>query len=220
MILYLLRHGCIEPFGQKSFVGQINVKLSQKGLQQAEFWAKALSEVPCGAIWSSDLDRALKTAEIIATFTHAPLFPVRELREISLGKWEGLPMAAIQRRFPNLWEDRGANMDRFRPPGGENFLDLQARVLSFFHQRILTQASGNVLIVTHAGVIRVLLCQVLRMPLSNLFNIPTNYAGLTVMDFTDNKFRVLTSDHTPENVCKPFSFLHREDCILTQSSPE
>ena len=220
MILYFLRHGCIEPFGQKCFVGQINVKLSRKGLQQAEYWAKALSDVPIGVIWSSDLDRTLKTAEIISNFTQAPLFPVRELREISLGKWEGLPMVTIQRRFPNLWEDRGANMDRFRPPDGENFLDLHARVLSFFHQHILTQSSGNVLIVTHAGVIRVLLCAVLRMPISNLFNIPSNYAGLTVMDFTDNKFRVLTSDHTPENVCKPFSLTHHEDCFSTQSSPD
>ncbi len=191
-VLYLLRHGCIETPDPKCFLGQLDVALSQKGLQQAEFWGKALSDVSFSSIWSSDLNRTLKTAEMIATYTHAPIFQVKELREIGLGQWDGQPMTAIQHRFPKLWEERGANMDRFRPPGGESFMDLHDRVVPFFHQCILAQISGNSLIVTHAGVIRVLLCHVLQVPIANVFSIPSRYAGLTVMDYMNKTLRVCT----------------------------
>ncbi|MFA7406118.1 MAG: histidine phosphatase family protein, partial [Pelobacteraceae bacterium] len=102
------------------------------------------------------------------------------LREIDLGGWDGVPISEVRQRFPNEYERRGANLIGYRPPGGESFADLSARVLPVFENTV-SIAGNNLLIVGHAGVNRVLLCHLLGIPPANLFRLEQEYGCLNIM---------------------------------------
>jgi probable phosphoglycerate mutase len=183
-MIYLLRHGEIEHPGGRRFVGQTDFPLNEKGISQAQHWREALSKTAFERIYCSDLTRTRRTAEIIASGQAHPakIQAAAELREISLGEWDGLLMAEVRERFPEEWRKRGEDFVSYRPPGGESFADLQARAVPFFEQiAALSTASGS-LVVTHAGVIRVILCHILGMPPADLFRLRLDYACLNIVD--------------------------------------
>ncbi|MFH0994845.1 MAG: alpha-ribazole phosphatase, partial [Pseudomonadota bacterium] len=169
-MLYLMRHGTIESTTEKRFVGQIDPPLSPDGRKQSEWQGRQFMDIPFSGVWCSDLKRAYETAAIVCRDRGLVMQSAPELREIDLGQWDGMAMSQIREQFPDLWQARGEDIGHFRPPGAESFADLRQRVVPFI-RHIAAQSVGNTLIVTHAGVIRVLLCHVLQMPLSHLFRI-------------------------------------------------
>jgi len=195
-MIYLLRHGEIEFQGEKPFVGQINLSLSEQGILQAQWWQKALAQIVFDQIYCSDLVRSKKTAKIIAGARQAQIQVMTELREIHLGEWDGVPMAKVRAQFPEKWLERGDNPALFRPPGGESFDDMHNRVISAFEQ-IVRQSNGQVLIVAHAGVNRVILCHILGMPLANLFRLGQDYGGLNIIDCKNNSMYVKAMNVRP-----------------------
>jgi alpha-ribazole phosphatase len=195
-MLCLMRHGAIEAAKEKRFVGQIDPPLSPDGRKQSEWQGQQLMKIPFSAVWCSDLKRAYETAEIVCRDRDLAMLSAPELREINLGQWDGVAMSQIREQFPDLWQARGEDIGRFRPPGAESFADLQQRVVPFI-LRIAAQSAGNTLVVTHAGVIRVLLCQVLQMPLSQLFKIHLDYGGLTIINDIHGMSRVMAVNLYP-----------------------
>jgi alpha-ribazole phosphatase len=179
-MLFLMRHGAIEAAKEKRFIGQIDPPLSSDGRKQSEWQGRQLTKVSFSKVWCSDLKRAYETAAIVCRERGFEMMQAPELREINLGQWDGMAMSQVREQFPDLWQARGEDIGHFRPPGAESFTDLQQRVVPFI-RRIATQSTGNTLIVTHAGVIRVLLCQVLEIPLSHLFRIHLDYGGITLI---------------------------------------
>ncbi len=118
------------------------------------------------------------------------------LREIHLGEWQGCTRAEIGSRFPGEWEKRGRDLAGYRPPGGESFEDLRARVVPAFED-IRKTLSGNALIVSHAGVNRVILCHVLGMPLSNLFRLDQATGSLNILHFREKEPRLKALNRVP-----------------------
>ena len=166
--IYLLRHGAIQSPGEgKRYIGWQDHPLNEAGQRQAHAWAnyfngRALDEIHC-----SDLARCLETARIIAARCSLELRTLQGLREINLGSWEGLRFDEVQTVRPQEFQRRGERIADHRPTGGESFRDLQHRVWPIF-TKLAAGPSRTILIVTHAGVIRVLLCRLLGMPLKNL----------------------------------------------------
>jgi len=177
-IVFLLRHGAIDNPGQ-GMVGQIDLALSRQGRAQAKRWAKILAPVAFERIVASDLRRTWDTARVVAA--GRPVGPLPVLREINLGDWEGLSREQIKSRYPDLWMARWQDLPNCRPPQGESFTDLAQRVVPAVMD-IGAAATGPVLIVTHAGVIRVVLCHLLGIDLANLFRIGLDYGALTLID--------------------------------------
>ena len=179
--LFLLRHGEVEKTGAgRRYIGQQDLPLSDRGRVQAEAWAAYFATVELDTIVCSDLSRCLDTARIIGAASRQTPRARPELREIALGAWEGQSFAGIQRRDPQAFQQRGRRIADHRPPGGESFRDLDRRVWPFFQER-LRHPQSRTLVVTHAGVIRVLLCRLLGMPLENLFSIGVDYGGLSII---------------------------------------
>jgi len=195
-MIYLLRHGEIVHSDEKRYIGQTDVPLSEKGRDQATWWKKELSQIPFESVYSSDLIRALDTAKCVANIPDSRIHVMSQLREISLGDWEGEPMENIKTRFPDAWEERGRHMDNFQIPNGESFLDLHARVIPVF-KHIASGASGNILMVAHAGVNRIILCHLLKRPIRGLFNIPQGYGALNLIDCQEGRPIVLNINQKP-----------------------
>ncbi|MBS7528430.1 alpha-ribazole phosphatase [Fusibacter paucivorans] len=188
--IYLLRHGKpVLPDTQRRFIGQSNLPISAEGLRQANAIGKMLNRKKIEAIYCSDLSRAYDTAQCIAMHRDIAINQHAALREINLGNWEGLTFAEVASYYPEEFKARGQDIGYFKPPNGESFMDLKARVSDIFHH-ILTSEHDKIAIVGHAGVNRIILCDLLKMPLTSLFKITQDYGGINVLVGSESDLRV------------------------------
>ncbi|MCB2227685.1 MAG: histidine phosphatase family protein [Desulfarculaceae bacterium] len=177
-MIYLLRHGEITQSKPRRMVGQADLPLTELGRAQAGWWRGELAGHQFREIVCSDLSRCVGTAEIVANGR-----PVRQdpaWREVSLGEWTGLSHEEIEARFPGEWEQRGANLAQHRTQGGESFAEVAARALPALEA--LAQGEGDVLVVSHSGVMRALVCAVLGIPLGRLLSLEIGYGGLCLLE--------------------------------------
>lgn len=179
--VYLLRHGDSRPDTVRRFIGRTDHPLNETGRAQAECWSRALSHISFNRICCSDLKRSVETAQIIGRRMHEPLTILPQLGEIDLGSWDGLPVNEVRRQFPKEYEQRGRDLAGYRPAGGESFSDLYARVVPVFEE-VVQQNRGDLLIVGHAGVNRIILCHLLAMPPANLFRLGQDYGCLNILE--------------------------------------
>jgi probable phosphoglycerate mutase len=202
-LLYLLRHGAIDWPEPECFIGQTDARLSSEGRLQANAWRNEFQDAEFTAVWSSDLARATETAGIIFAGRAAGVRTCRELREIQLGEWDGQPRSRVRESHNDLWRARGEDLAGFRPPGGESFRELQQRAVPQIG-RIAEETQGSACIVTHAGVIRVLICHVLEIPLPNLFRIRLDYGSLSIVSYSSERVEVCALNLRPPNLsCSP-----------------
>lgn len=194
MLICLLRHGAVQRQVPRRFLGQGDVPLSPQGVAQARALGTRLAHIPFSAVYSSPLQRALHTAQLVSGLPDAAIRRVEALREISLGTWEGLSVAEVQARYPGAYEARGNNLTHFRPPGGESFADLARRAWPAL-LAIARQATGPILIVAHAGVNRVLLARAAALPLEDIFTISQEYGELRCLHYQDHCLRILPAPH-------------------------
>ncbi len=195
-VLYLVRHGAIISVSGKAYIGQIEAPLSEEGVEQAWALRKWLEPVHFNHAFSSDLSRAQRTCRIVAGNRVPSIEIIPALREISLGDWEGFTFRDIEQRFPEEYAARGRDMENWRPPGGESFGDCRARVMEALHG-ILDRSRGNILLVGHAGVNRLILCDILGIPVANLHNIGQDYGCVNMIDFSGRRVRVNLLNYTP-----------------------
>jgi len=196
VVLYLVRHGAVISAPSKSFIGQIDVSLSEEGVDQAWALREWLEPVHFSRVISSDLSRSQRTARIIAGWRTNPVEALPALREINLGEWEGFSFDEIRERFPEDFAARGRDIENWRPPHGESFADCFARV-SIALDEILAGSQGNVLLAGHAGVNRLILCSVLGIPVSDLLSIDQDCGCINIIEFGPGHARVKLMNHMP-----------------------
>ncbi len=194
--LYLVRHGAVINVNGKRYIGQIEAPLSERGVEQAWALRNWLAPVEFSQAFCSDLTRSQRTAKIVIGQRAIPLRVSPELREISLGDWEGVSFREIASRFPEEYEARGRDMENWRPPGGESFGDCRKRMLPFL-QQVLATAQGNVLVVGHAGINRLILCEALGMPVKNLMNIGQDYGCVNLIEYGESRIRLHLQNYAP-----------------------
>jgi len=167
--LLLIRHGAADWNRDRRWQGQRDVPLNDDGLAQARRAAESLRGVPLDAVYSSDLARARQTAEAVAAVTGAPLRLDRRLREIGLGRWEGMS-------FDEIRERDGPALDRFRAdplgtraPDGESVPEVRQRVLAALADIRRAHPDGRVAIVSHGLALAVLRVHLLGIPLEDVW---------------------------------------------------
>ncbi len=178
-LIFLLRHGKIQGSEEKRYIGTTDVCLDNQGVLQAHYWEKVFSPLKIKTIYSSSLKRCSHTAQLIAN--GKKIITCTPLNEINMGSWDGKTFDQIKTEHPKEFEKRGNTMDIFKPPQGESFYDVSCRVLPFFNRNI-NRMENNQLIVTHAGVIRVILSYILNRNLKDLLQIEIAYGELFVID--------------------------------------
>lgn len=187
--ILLLRHGELYTGDRKIYVGQTDVPLSGIGVSRAHAWAKEFEHIGITKIITSDLKRCHETAGIIAAKLKLKEELSKKWREISFGEWDGRDWEEVRQEYPKEVAARYADFVNQRPPGGENFLDLQTRVVAAFNDVLAQNNAGVVLIVTHAGVNRTLLAHLMGLPPQGIFNIFQDFACLNIIDVKDGKFK-------------------------------
>lgn len=203
--IYLIRHGDLGILhDKKRYIGQLDLKLSEKGISQAENLAIVFKDVPFTGIYCSDLLRTKTTAKIIAEGHNMKPTIVKDLNEIHLGDWEGLSFDEVKKNFPEEFDKRGKDIINYCIPGGESFLECSNRVIKAFKE-IISSTQGDIVIVAHAGVNRMILCSILNMPLEQLFTIPQEYGCYNIILQREGKLSVKeinkTCSSTKTNLC-------------------
>lgn len=156
--VYLVRHGATEWNSHKRAQGQADIPLDDKGRLQALDVAKQLAVFDIRAVYSSDLQRAVDTAEPIARARAVDVITDPDLREIDQGEWTGLPVAEIQRGWPELW---GAARHYNARPGGESPRQVRERALRALRRAVEANPEGSIVVVSHGGTIRWLCAEAL-----------------------------------------------------------
>ena len=148
----VIRHGETAANRDHVIQGQSDVPLSPAGIRQAEMLAERWKLRRFDAVYSSDLSRALRTAEIVAPYAKPVL--TAELREMDLGKWVGRTTEEVAELFPDDWKAfRSCSVD-CRATGGESRRELLERTTRFFRNAARRHDGQNVLAVTHGGALR------------------------------------------------------------------
>ncbi len=161
--LILLRHGAVLELERRIVRGQLDAPLSREGQRQHGELARWLGEELAGrpfALWTSDLVRCSDLARRLSGGARLE----RRLREQHMGRWEGLSWAEITEEHPALVSAYWQDYAHTRPADGESLFDVAARVASWWEEA--RAQSERIVVATHIGVIRVLLCQLLGLPLS------------------------------------------------------
>ena len=181
--IYLIRHGEVVGAATPRYNGHGDVALTDRGREQYQAMAARLAEAKITACYSSDLTRCAWGADLItARFGIEPqLSPA--LRELNIGDWEGLTWQELMTRYPVEWQARLDDIVNYRVPGGENLLDVQARVMPKIEQFVAAHQGEDILVVGHGGVNRVILHNAIGAPLSALFSIEQNYCCLNIIDY-------------------------------------
>ena len=153
--LWFVRHGESTWNADGLVQGQARGPvLSIKGRKEAARLSEDLGDLRVGSIHTSDLERARETAAIVGRAWRVPLHIHTALRERSFGDAEGRPLGELDPMASGIQLDRVVDADA-RPPGGESLRELYARVTAFISELEVREPDGDVLIVTHGGVIRV-----------------------------------------------------------------
>lgn len=180
--LFLIRHATSVWNDERRIQGQLDPPLSEKGRAEASRLAERLRGCAFAAFYSSDLRRARETAEALAEAVGLAPQLTGELREVGLGGWEGLTRSEIIARYPQLWERWVAEPNWDIPPGGEGAEAFEARVGAFIDQLTSELRSGDVLLVTHGGVIQVAVLRLLRNRSQGLFPFVIQNTSLNVLE--------------------------------------
>lgn len=204
--LFLVRHGEIRQHKEKIFLGQTDIPLSEKGREQAASAAEELKRygVSANRIYTSDLSRAMETAEIIRDSLNlravkddqgdgsqnVTVIPEPRFREMALGEWDGRYISEIREKYPEEYRKRGENLLTYKyGNSSENFYDLQYRVIKGFRGILKTEREAedkerDIVIVSHSGVIGVILSNLRHTDLKNELESRIPNGGMAVLDFT------------------------------------
>lgn len=172
--LYLIRHGEIVKPNGKVFVGMTDFPLNIMGMVQGRALGEYFKNKNIEAIYCSSLQRSLYTAQIIAWAKNMQPLIAENIKEINLGEWDGKTFSEIADAYPEEFMARGKDIINYKIKGAESFYECSIRVIIEL-EKILKNTKGDIVIVGHSGVNRIILCHLLKIDLKNLFNFKQDY---------------------------------------------
>jgi broad specificity phosphatase PhoE len=180
--LLLARHGESVWNEVRRFQGATDVPLSERGREQARALGIALRGHRLAAAYVSPMERARETAEIALAGAGVPMTPMEELRELSLGDWEGCLAEEIMRREGDPYRAWLRAPVDCPPPGAEPLDDVRQRVVRAVERIAAAHPDGeDVLVVAHGGVISVYACHLLGCSFNQLWRLRVDNASVTTV---------------------------------------
>ena len=161
LTLYFLRHGQTAFSRENAFCGALDPELTQDGLAMAEAFAAAYCSKPWEAIFSSPMQRTMKTAKPLCEALGMELELRDGLKEIYYGKWEGQSVKTVSQEYHDDYIRWSADPAWYPPTEGELAVAISSRSMVVIEEIKQRYSNGNVLIVSHKATIRIMLCALL-----------------------------------------------------------
>jgi broad specificity phosphatase PhoE len=187
--IILVRHGETEWNKQHRIQGSNSDNpLNEAGLRQAGHLALYLKDEKIEAVYSSPLQRAMRTAQAIAEYHGLEVVPLSPLKEIDMGELEGILSAGLKLRFDEFICRSGEDRQPDRIPGGESVCDVQKRAWEAMKNIARRHPGATVAAVTHYFVIMAVVCQVLNLPLAHLVRLKLDPGSITAFTLDGNTY--------------------------------
>ena len=184
MIIHLIRHGQTDWNLEGKLQGTQDIPLNTRGHTEAKKLGERLKSWPVNKVFVSPLLRARQTAD--ASFDNYTI--IEGFREIELGEWEGLTKETLWQHRPDLADNAPFDTVETAAENGESWRDLLARASETFKQVIDTNASSDTIaVVTHGGVIKTLVADLLAMPLKRRAQLSIDNTSITTLEIGDRE---------------------------------
>ena len=180
--LLLVRHGMTELNSARKFAGYSDAELSETGYKQVERLHDRLADEEIDAVYSSDLKRALATARVVSDGHKVDITTCPELREVNYGDAEELTFDEIGHHYPEVAELLTNFSLKLKFPGGESFLEFIERTSKFLDKLQQYEPSQTILITSHGGPLRVLVCRLLGIDLGHWNQFHFSNASLSIIE--------------------------------------
>lgn len=183
-LVFLVRHGETDwNRAPKRLQGKRDIPLNQNGLSQAKCLSEFFKEEDIAAVYSSPLQRAYQTAEIINRFHNLSIIMEEQLVEMEFGIWEGEIVTRIQHDQPHLWEQWKENPQELKLPRAESLLKLVNRSMEAV-RRVSAMLGRKKIIVTHGAFLRAAMLGFSGRPLSSFNKYEQGNASINIIVFT------------------------------------
>lgn len=189
--IIIIRHGETEWNKTGRFQGHSDVPLSAEGRAQAEALGRNLRIDHVDAIYASDLARAMETAAPLAVRFGLDVIPDPALRELNFGAWEGRNFRDVNAECQDAMKRFYNDPERADIPDSENFTDFQKRVAGCVRTIAAEQRGKRVVIVSHGAAIRILMADILAMPIRSIWHISQLNTAVNCIHFEDDGFAVV-----------------------------
>jgi len=199
--IILARHGETNWNVAELFRGRIDVELNDTGVRQAELLGAYLSEFEIEAVYSSPLERAVRTAEAIAGRHGLRVNAVPGLIDFDYGEWQGLSHQAVKDRYQELYATWLSRPEQVRMPGGERLEDVRERAMAVVAGAVERHQEGKVVLVSHRVVNKVLICALLGLDNSHFWNVRLDTCGITGFGYEGGRF--VLHRHNDTSFLKP-----------------
>ena len=186
--LILIRHGETDWSHSRKYCGFSDIPLNRRGRDQAQQFCRIFEKEKVHKIYSSDMKRTLQFAKII--FKDMPVECLPELREINFGLFEGLTYQEIIDRYSEVYTRWINNPFIVSIPGGESLEDLAGRVKMALTKILSSNHRKRVAVFTHAGPIRIILGEILKLKAGKIWNIEQDLANMSVIEFINGRGNV------------------------------
>jgi alpha-ribazole phosphatase len=182
--VYLTRHGEVVNHGV--YNGQTDVDITATGFQQMERLRDLLKEKNLSAVYSSDLLRTEKGAQIIAQphSLRPESFP--EFREMHFGRWQGLSYPEVMERYPADIPQWLNNLEIVRIPAGEGVMDVRDRAIPKLQELIEHHRGQEFALICHGALNRLIIAEALHLPFAHLLRIEQDYGCLNIIEYTSS----------------------------------
>jgi broad specificity phosphatase PhoE len=197
--LYLVRHGdTIDELTKKVYKGTIDIPLSSAGTARMKGTARYMSQAGLRAVYTSELSRSIESGRIIAAPHSLDLCVNGAFNEICFGEWEGKSFSEIQEAYPELFARWLGDPLQNTPPDGEPLIAAQERIVTGLCRVIEENRGRNVALVSHAGVLKIILSTFLMVPLPRMHIFAQDYGCVDIVDvYDDDNIVVRLLNHAP-----------------------
>jgi len=192
MNIYLVRHG--ELYWEdniKKCIGITDINLSEKGIKRAELVGLYLKDKNISKIYTSNLNRCKKSAEIISSILNVPYNVDNQLVEINMGIWENKSFDYIKVKYEKQYENRGKKLSTFRIKDGETFEECYERSNSEFRKLCEENYDTNIAILCHSGVIKSIICSIEKIPLDKILSIKLGYGHIIHINYNKKQYKIV-----------------------------
>jgi alpha-ribazole phosphatase/probable phosphoglycerate mutase len=189
--IYIIRHGQVVGHQELRYNGHFDVDITDEGLIQMHRLAELLKKEKIAAVYSSDLIRTIKGAEIISKDLNLTPVKLSAFKELHLGRWEGMTRKEAAKKYPEEAGFTFQDLANDKLQGGENLTELGVRVLPALEEIIERHSGQNVCLVLHGGVNRVILCDAMGLDIKHFFRIEQDYGCLNILDCFEDGIRVV-----------------------------
>lgn len=192
MKLYITRHGETEWNSLGKMQGWLNSSLSEKGIANAQKLGQRLRDIDFDLVCCSPLGRAMETAAHVLMNKEALIVYDSSFKEMGFGAWEGMYHDDIKKQYPKQQHNYWNEPHLYQPNGGESYQEFIDRVKLGLENLIQNNDCQNILLVTHAAVIKAIFTIVYNKPIKDFWAPPFTYdTCLSILEIENGEFRVL-----------------------------